>query len=130
MINSINISPCTEPMHRDIFFHLKKILALATPGECSSVKWNCHNFICTINQKRSLPVITRPKKHLFLGMYRFCFLSEASWETVSHLFGLFLMFLSSFFLKYPGHSLGWGGGATPHQRCSQHILLPQPTVLS
>ena len=42
VINSINISPCAEPMRKDAFHHFEKISALATSG--------CHYFVYTINQ--------------------------------------------------------------------------------
>ena len=38
------------------------------------------------------------RKPLFLGMHRFRFLSEASWETVTFVFNYFFMLLS--FLKF------------------------------
>ena len=58
-INSIKISPCAESMRRDTFFSFWKkswswqhLVSASCP-----VNWNCHYFVCTINQKRSLPII-------------------------------------------------------------------------
>ena len=58
VINSINISPCAEPMRRDAFFSFWKNLG---PGNIRwvsscSVNWNYHYFVRTINQKKSLSV--------------------------------------------------------------------------
>ena len=55
MRNSVNISLCTELMGRDaFFFHFEKTLGPDNIWWVLSclVDWNCHYFVCTINQKR------------------------------------------------------------------------------
>ena len=55
LMNSINILPCTE-IHS---FHFGKNLGLGNIRWVlfCPVNWNCHYFVCMINQKRSQSVI-------------------------------------------------------------------------
>ena len=62
------------------------------------------------------------RRPLFLGMHRFCFLLEASWETVTFVFKFFFIMSLSFFYFFliPTYSLQKSN--TPPKRLSKILL--------